>query len=386
MNLLFLFYFILLVYLFFIIWILWGLPKSTVDLKAQDDQPQTRFSIIIPMRNEAANLPQLLRSISELTYPPHLLEFFFIDDDSEDESWSLVRGFQSSHRSIPIFLLSNSVEKSEKDTLEATYTPKKRAIHRAITLASCPYIITTDADVILPQQWLRAYDGKLQKTNADLIAGGVVVAKANSFLSHYQHYDMLSLQLFGYGSFERNQPVICNGANLCYKKESYIQADVHRGKENIASGDDVFTLQKFKALDYHIEYLYDPKSLVWTSAVKSFEALLEQRRRWAKKSTAVDSFYLKGVGVLVMFMQLSLVLSVIFSVFNTVYLGFLINAFILKFCVDAWSLKRMAKLQDLEMCWIDFLKVSLVYPFFNLMFAVSGLYGKFDWKGRRYSK
>ena len=85
MNLLFLFYFILLVYLFFIIWILWGLPKSTVDLKAQDDQPQTRFSIIIPMRNEAANLPQLLRSISELTYPPHLLEFFFIDDDSQHD-------------------------------------------------------------------------------------------------------------------------------------------------------------------------------------------------------------------------------------------------------------------------------------------------------------
>jgi cellulose synthase/poly-beta-1,6-N-acetylglucosamine synthase-like glycosyltransferase len=386
MNLLFLFYFILLVYLFFVIWILRGLPKSKVDLKAQDDKPQTRFSIIIPMRNEAENLPQLLHSISELSYPHHLLELFFIDDDSEDESWSLVRVFQSIHRTIPVFLLSNSVENSEKDTFETTYTPKKRAIHRAVSLASCPYIITTDADVILPQLWLESYDAKIQVTNADLIAGGVVVAKANTFLSHYQHYDMLSLQLFGYGSYERNQPVICNGANLCYKKASYIQADVHRGKENIASGDDVFTLQKFRALGHRIEYLYDPRSLVWTSAVNSFEALLQQRRRWTKKSTAVDSLYFKGVGVLVMLMQLSLVISVIFSVFNTVYLGFLINAFILKFCVDAWSLKRMAKLQSLEICWIEFLKVSLVYPFFTLMFAASSLYGKFDWKGRRYSK
>jgi len=386
MNFLFLLYLILLIYLIFILWIVWGLPKAFTSLRTQDYNPKTRFSIIIPMRNEAENLPRLLQSISALSYPHHLMEFFFIDDDSQDASWTLVRTFQSTHRNIPIFLLSNSVKNSQQDSLVAKYTPKKRAIHKAISLASFPYMVTTDADVTLPPQWLESYDAKIQDSDADLIAGGVVVAKANSFLSQYQHYDMLSLQLFGYGSFERKQPVICNGANLCYKKTSYLKAGVHQGKEDIASGDDVFTLQKFRALGFHIEYLYDPNSLVWTSAVESFKALLEQRKRWAKKSVAVDSLYFKSIGVLVVLMQLSLVVSLLVTGFNSLYLGFLINAFVLKFCVDALSLKRMAKLQHLEICWMDFLKVSLVYPVFTLIFVSSSLFGKFDWKGRQYSK
>ena len=52
--------------------------------------PKTAFSIIIPFRNEAENLPALLQSISGLNYSENLFEFIFIDDNSEDESISII--------------------------------------------------------------------------------------------------------------------------------------------------------------------------------------------------------------------------------------------------------------------------------------------------------
>ncbi len=55
--------------------------------------PKTKFSVIIPFRNEAENLTALLHSISLLNYPKELYEILFIDDDSEDDSVHLITNF-----------------------------------------------------------------------------------------------------------------------------------------------------------------------------------------------------------------------------------------------------------------------------------------------------
>ncbi|GAA0755608.1 glycosyltransferase [Psychroflexus lacisalsi] len=377
MSWLVVFYFILGLYVLYILSLTLGLSKlKSTDLKLQN-QLKTKFSVVIPMRNEAENLPALFQSISELSYPKNLFEIILVDDDSQDASWKFAREFQARYRDIKICLLSISEEK---------YTPKKNAICTAIRKSSFSYILTTDADVILPENWLKSLDAKLQSTGADIIAGGVVVTKKSSFLSHYQHFDMLSLQLFGLGSFAQKYPVVCNGANLCFRKSAYLEADVNRGKENIASGDDVFTLQKFKQLGFKIDFLTDSQSVVWTQALESFEGLWQQRRRWASKTASVESWYLKSVGILVTLMQLTLILSLILWFWESAFFGFLINAFLLKFFVDGWSLTRMVKIQNLGFCWTDFLKVSLVYPFFTLFFSLTSFFGKFEWKGRRFQK
>ena len=48
-------------------------------------------SIIIPFRNEAENLPKLLKSIDAQEYPKHLFEVILVDDDSEDYSVKTIK-------------------------------------------------------------------------------------------------------------------------------------------------------------------------------------------------------------------------------------------------------------------------------------------------------
>jgi cellulose synthase/poly-beta-1,6-N-acetylglucosamine synthase-like glycosyltransferase len=386
MTVLFAFYVVLCLYLLYVVWMTWGLNRYLSQKPIEYKTPKTTFSIVIPMRDEARHLPALLQSLSELSYPRVLFDIILVDDDSLDASWKLVRAFQTKHSQLNIYLIKNPPAYNKQAVSKEELTPKKRAIHQAIQLSDKDCILTTDADVVLPTYWLREFDAKLQQTQADLVVGGVVVVKNISLLSHYQHFDMLSLQTFGLGSFAKRRPVICNGANLCYKRQAYVQAEVNRGNEHLASGDDVFTLQNFKHKGFAIEYLSTSESIVWTRAVESFYDVWQQRRRWARKTTSVQSWYMKSVGILVTLMQLVLVLSLILGCWNQQYWGFLINAFVFKFIVDGWSLSKMAKIQNLGFCWTDFLKVSLVYPFFTLFFALTSLFGTFEWKGRRFSK
>ncbi len=47
-------------------------------------EPKHSFSIVVPFRNEAHNLPQLLKSIEQLNYPIEKFEVILVDDESSD--------------------------------------------------------------------------------------------------------------------------------------------------------------------------------------------------------------------------------------------------------------------------------------------------------------
>ena len=51
----------------------------------KDLNPKTSFRIIVPFRNEAENLPNLLNSLSNVNYPADLFEVILVDDNSKEE-------------------------------------------------------------------------------------------------------------------------------------------------------------------------------------------------------------------------------------------------------------------------------------------------------------
>ena len=77
-------YTIILFYCLTIIALIYGFTQvnsfENIDLK-----PNTKFSIVVPFRNEAENLPKLLHAISNLNYPKQLFEVLLVDDESKEE-------------------------------------------------------------------------------------------------------------------------------------------------------------------------------------------------------------------------------------------------------------------------------------------------------------
>ena len=115
---------------------------------------------------------------------------------------------------------------------------------------SFDWIVTTDADCVMGSDFLRAYDQFLTLHTTKIVAGPVVCVADDSFLQGFQALDFLSLQGSTMGGFGGRdsillvRPFMCNGANLCYDKKAFLDLGGYEGNKDIASGDDVFLLEK----------------------------------------------------------------------------------------------------------------------------------------------
>ena len=107
------------------------------NFKIAKIKSKTKFSIIVPFRNEVENLEELLQSISTLNYPKELFEILLVNDDSIDDSVNLIKNFIPENDRLNIKILTNN---------RRTNSPKKDAIQTAILQANFDWIITTDAD------------------------------------------------------------------------------------------------------------------------------------------------------------------------------------------------------------------------------------------------
>lgn len=354
------------------------------DFEPGSREPEHSFSIVIVFRDEKENLPVLAKHLERLNYPKEKFEILLIDDASEDGSLELVKSLQKDMPAInmKIYELEGS-----------SFSPKKDALEMGVREASFDWIITTDADCVFDADFLRAYDQFLKLHPAKLVAGPVICTFENSFLHRFQSLDFLSLQGSTMGGFGgRNsipvlRPFMCNGANLCYSKEIFLELGGYEGNKEIASGDDVFLLEKMlHRNEEEVDFIKSRAALVRTQPKKTWRALTEQRKRWASKSTSYKNGFAKTVGALVLLANFSLILGLILGLTGSMpwmYLGLL---FVLKINVDFVLIYNTASLWQQQEAMKSFVVSSLLYPFFVVWVVLQSLSGSYDWKGRSFKK
>jgi glycosyltransferase involved in cell wall biosynthesis len=341
--------------------------SEDIDLKAK-----TTFSIIVPFRNEEKNFRMLLDSISQLNYPLDLFEIIVIDDFSDDTSVKIFNQWRMQNGLIQTTLLEN---------LRLSTSPKKDAITRAVPIVKNEWIITTDADCEVPKNWLRAFDNYIQSHEVQMLVGAVnVKAKWNPF-HYFQQLDVMSLQGTTIGSFGLQEPFMCNGANFAYTKKLFHALGGFNGNTKIASGDDVFLLQKAVSQNAAtVHYLKNRESIVLTKPEKNIFKLFMQRVRWASKTGSYNGDFAKGLAVVVLLMNASLVIGIWIVGFRLWVLGFGI-----KFLVDYILLLKTNSFMRKGKILFPIIS-STIYPVFNSLVGVYSLFGSFDWKDRSYRK
>ena len=330
--------------------------------------PKTSFTIIVPFRNEAENLPNLLNSFSNLNYPKDLFEVVLVDDSSEEK-------FE-----VSSFMFQVSVI----DNIRISNSPKKDAITTAMQHVKTDWVITTDADCMVPENWLLTYDNYIQDNKVSMLAGAVTYECKNSFLDHFQQLDLMSLQGATIGSFGLNRGFMCNGANFAYTKSIFERLNGFEGNDKIASGDDVFLLQKAieKFLD-EVHYLKAKEVIVSTKPTETWKSLFYQRVRWAAKTSSYKSSFGKLLGLIVFFGNLSFVIGFFYFLFGFwSYSVFVLLAFF-KFSVDFVLLYTTNKFLSKNRIK-SLLLSSLLYPFFSSIVALYSLFGSYEWKDRRF--
>jgi len=367
---------ILLVYLILILSFYFGFDKVPV-FHLKDRIPVNKFSIVIPFRNEAKHLQELLKSLSQLNYPQSHYEILFVNDASEDASVTVIRDFFDRRK--------KSVSYQILDNLRVSGSPKKDALSLAVQLARYPFIVTTDADVSLPPYWLDVFDECIQEKAPDLIVGPVTLHKISSFTHRFQVLDFLSLQASTMGGFGINRPFMCNGANLCYRKSVFLEVSAYDSNNHIASGDDIFLLEAMlKTAPQNIVYLKNELSIVKTKPLDTWGAVSQQRQRWAAKTSSYKLWFGKLVGIIVFLMNLTIAGLPILILLHQVTLKSALLLCLAKFSIDFLLIFKSGKFFDQNDQLFSFLSSSIIYPFLSTFTTFKSLFGTYQWKGRSY--
>ncbi len=346
---------------------------------SEETQPQTSFTVIIPFRNEAENLPTLLKSISNLNYPSELFEIIFINDDSQDTSEEIIQQIIGEGE------ISIQVSQNKR----TSNSPKKDAISEGINHSKFNWIVTTDADCEFSQNWLRKMDSFIQNSkkekNPMMLCGPVVYKSDGNFLETFQQLDGLSLQSVTIGSFGLKNPLLNNGANLTYQKAAFRQVSGFSGNDHIASGDDIFLMEKFKeAFPGQVQYLKSKEFAVYTKPQTSWKQVINQRIRWASKTSKQKNLSSIFLGFLVFLVNISF-LTIPFLIFfdSKCLIRYLLLLF-LKVLIDYFFIRQSAIFFGEKISFWKFQGFPFIYSLLVVIVFFGSLNGGYSWKGRRF--
>jgi cellulose synthase/poly-beta-1,6-N-acetylglucosamine synthase-like glycosyltransferase len=336
-------------------------------------QSSTQFTVIIPARNEAANIKACVDSILAQDYPTDAFEIIVIDDFSEDDTAFIVTALSQQYSQVRLIQLADHCKDGE------TLAYKKKAIEIAVAEAKGDWILTTDADCIVPKKWLLLYNAYIQEHQPCFVAAPVMFIKTAGILNQFQVLDFLALQGITAAAVGAGKHSMSNGANLGFEKTAFIAVGGYQGVDHIASGDDMFLMHKMKqTLHKPVGYLFHPDAIVLTAAMDTWKSFIMQRIRWASKARYYDDRSITMVLTLVYFFNLSFVLLAFMGSWSTLLIALAFKTFFELFFLD--PVANFFKMQPGLKYFVFYQPIHIVY---NIAAGLFGQLKTYSWKGRK---
>ena len=358
----FVFYFLMLLILI-LGWRQGGTNNSVI--KAEGNAPF--ISVIIPARNEAKNIEDLLADLAKQTYPQ--FQVVVVDDHSEDNTSSSVVGAIVGD---PRFRL-----------IKNEGAGKKAALATGIKIASGPILVTTDADCRVSSEWLSALTSSFDNEKVKMVFGPVRMESTNLF-SSLQSLEFASLIGSGMSMASWNYPIMCNGANLAFRKTAFDEVGGHDDNLHIPSGDDEFLMRKIQArYPGGVRPAFHRQSVVSTSPNITLNEFLQQRIRWAGKWPHNTSLLSKALAVFIFCFQLSIVLLPLLVATGRVDIKLGAILVLSKASIEFLFLKMVSNFLSLRWNWVAFAILQFVYPLYVVFVGLLSNFNSFDWKGRK---
>ncbi|GHN01473.1 glycosyl transferase [Cytophagales bacterium WSM2-2] len=328
------------------------------------------ISVIIPFRNEADNLVNLLRSILQLKYPVSDFEVIVVDDHSEDTSMKVLEKVRETFSTLKIEKLDDSQQ------------GKKAALTLGINIASGEIIATTDADCLVPCDWLQCINAGFQNENTNMLIGAVSLKDRGTFFNRLQNIEWASVIGTGVAMCGLRNPLMCNGANLSFRKKVFEEVKGYSGNEHILSGDDEFLMRKIHNLKPESIQVLSVLSPVVTEPQRSLGGFIQQRLRWASKWKVNSSGVARSFALAVLLLQGSWLCFAGWGILN-LPLQVIVLVFGMKVFGELMFLVTVSRSLRMRFGLIPFLALQFLYPVYVLFTGLFSQIKDHEWKGRK---
>lgn len=353
-------------------WYGWSaIPEVFLHRKPSDKM----VSVVIAARNEEATIGTCIRSLLEQDYPASLLEIIIVDDDSSDDTAAVIARF-GDHRIQYIRMFAPSAE-------EKVISFKKRALAAGIAAAKGAWVITTDADCVCPPQWISTLAGQWESGNPVMLVAPVRFLNSGSVVEQFQQFDFMMMQGITAATRFWDWGVMCNGANLAFRKDAYLAVNGYSGVDHIVSGDDYLLMLKMKQqYPDQIHYVKSGSVAVDTLPQPDWRSFVQQRLRWASKSGKYADPAMTRALSLVFFFNFLLVFSLFFVNKEEYLLQVWGLCLIMKILIEVSFLRTIDTVYPIRASlWI----FPLLQPLHIIYIILVGLFsrlGRFSWKDR----
>ncbi len=355
-----------------------GLIRIVRSKQKQASHREVFVSVIIPVRNEASNILRLLEEIREQDFSCRSMEVIVADDYSEDDTMALASQYAQRHPDFSLVLVPSPLT-------ELNTTGKKRAVERAVAVAKGEILLFTDADTERGAEWVSSMVAGFEIASIQMVLGLVYYQHEKNLLQKIQSLEFLGLMGTTAGSAVMGYPVMCNGANLAYRRDAFFQTGGFTSNLRYRSGDDQFMMSQIRKHygNGALRFNMDMKGAVITQAEATFAGFLQQRIRWVSKSPGYRDPVVILAGAVTYLTQVFLLSGML--------LGFLFPG-MLYFSMILWLVKILL---EYPMVWImirffgkqTLTKHYFVAQVFQLVYVpVAGLLGlmiPYRWKGRK---
>ena len=362
-------YLVVLVFLLYCI-ILVGLSsawRKLVSRKGEAGGRSHRIAVVVPVRNEADNIANLLNDLAHQTYPH--LEIVVVDDHSTDGTRATVSSFINQIHHLQVVINPG--------------VGKKKALTAGVMASNADIIVTIDADCRVHPGWIETINEKFHGDTTHLCIG-LVRMESHDLFSQMQAIEFASVVGTGLSAYAWGNPLYCNGANLAFRKKTFLEVDGYQGNFEVASGDDEFLMRKIKQrYPDGISTVIAQQSVVTTQPNGSMVEFFNQRIRWASKWRFAD-VSTQWIAVILVLVHIVVFCSMV-ALFAGYEIAILGSLWLIKFVVDYMFLSRVCRTLQVPCGLLTFALLQLTYSFYVVSIGVLSNFVSYRWKERTLS-
>ncbi len=331
--------------------------------KNGDDTPHEDFSIVVAARNEEQNIGKLLESLSLLEYPKEKFEIIISDDGSSDKTREIVKSYLTHLSNLTLFAHST-------DDLPG----KRNALEKGINHSKFERILITDADCVVPQNWLKELDCYFTKETQFLI-GIAPLQKDSGFFNGLSCFENLRSFLLISSTFGWGHPVSATARNMGFRKNVFQTQGGYESTKKSLGGDDDLLLKNFLEKGYIVNLCLSENVAVVSKTNYLTKDYLRQKARHA----AASKFYSKFSKWILVFWHLPNLYAQS-SILLLPWFPEVSYTFFIKITLDTIVVSILQKKFKYNFSLFEIIFYQIFYEIFLIINYFASRFTKFNWK------
>lgn len=259
--------------------------KEEIEEKKESWLPH--ITVIVPIYNSEKTLIQCIESISNSTYPTHLMQIICINNGSVDDSYST------------FMMARQQFDKLNLQWIDCN-NGKSLALNIALYNSYGEYIIQIDSDGILDSLAIEKMINKfIHNSGIKAMAGTILTQRElikadknffSRFLKKQEYFEYANSFLLGRRIESASGRIFTMAGAFCgYRKEAIKETFLF---DTEVVGEDIdMTFQLKKRLNYNVDICSE--AVFYVEPIDGLNALYKQRQRWQRGELEVAHKYVK---------------------------------------------------------------------------------------------